>query len=448
MNGKRKGLSLGTILAICLTMIVSAGCIWMFSKMRTDNTDAKLSAQKVVNVLGSVISGASATQTPKQDNIRTVTVTLSPTTSPAVTPSPTENNAMPSQAPAPSIYSFSMTFSGLIGFHSDLSDSIQKNSNGELDYQAMLANMSDSLNADFNTGVFPHVINRDDQKYADVLIPESSLDALKAAGFDDLLLNSEHALDQGVTGMQNTVDAIAERGFSCGGVNYGAANQNRMLQLNSAKIAMLTYTESLTTKGKNALATKAGQSVMTLFDMNILRSDILSAKANGANCIMVFLHWGKEDATTVTKEQKAMAQEIADMGADVIIGYHPSRVLPIEILESTDANGEKRQVLVVYSMGTLLTESRNGYDISGILLHLNISCTSNGNVNFDHIEFTPTYIWRQNINGSMQYRVVCSNRTAPEGMDQAQKEVMGRALNRIRSTLEDCPVIERKIQIN
>ena len=132
------------------------------------------------------------------------------------------------------------------------------------------------------------------------------------------------------------------------------------------------------------------------------------------------------------------------MGADAIIGFHPSRVLPIEIIESIDKQGNRRETLVAYSMGSLLTESRIGYDISGILLHLDITCGSDGEVKFNRIEYTPTYIWRQNFNGNMQYRIVSSNQPPPDGMDKNQQEVMGRALNRIQNSLSGCPVIERK----
>jgi poly-gamma-glutamate synthesis protein (capsule biosynthesis protein) len=307
-----------------------------------------------------------------------------------------------------------------------------------------LSGLSDKINADFNIGILPHIICDDDQKYADVLAPAEILDALKTAGFDDLLLNTEHALDQGIQGIETTVETIKQMGFSCGGVNIASSTQNRLLQLNSAKIAILAYTDSLTAKGKNALATQAGQNILTLLDLNALNQDIAAAKAQGANCIIVFVHWGKEDATTITKEQRDIAQAIADMGGDIIIGFHPSRVLPIEMLESRNEKGEARKALVAYSLGTLLTESRNGYDISGILLHLDITCSDDGTVKFNSVEYTPTYIWRQSVNGNMQYRVISSAESPPKEMDKNQQEVMGRALNRIRDSLDGSWVEQRK----
>ena len=59
------------------------------------------------------------------------------------------------------------------------------------------------------------------------------------------------------------------------------------------------------------------------------------------------------------------------------------------------------------------------------------------------MQYTPTYIWRQNIGGLWQYRVMCSADPAPQGMSDQQKEVMQRALNRIQTTLKNSPVTQR-----
>jgi len=444
MKKQKRALSLGTILALFLTIVVSAGSFVMLTKMRADNEDVMMSAQKMANVIGNALSDSENTPVP-QNHVKTVTVTISPKNE--STYSAIESAAtftpLPTATPAPEFYSFTMTVAGIAGFHSDVSDSIAAESKSAMQYRPIFENISAEINSDINICMLPHIITGENQKYADVLAPVQILDALKSAGFDDLLLNSEHVLDQGVQGIENTVKAITERGFSCGGVNTDASKQCRILQLNGAKIAILTYVDGLTTKGKNALASQAAQNLMDLYDLERVSNDIKSAKAQGANCIMIFLHWGKEDATVVTKEQRSIAQALCELGADAIIGFHPSRVLPIEILNTTDERGRRHETLVAYSMGTLLTESRNGYDISGILMHMNITCSSDGEVKFNQIEYTPTYIWRQNIKDHMQYRVVSSNHQPPDAMDKNQQEVMGRALNRIRNTLKDCPIHER-----
>ncbi|MBE5787671.1 MAG: CapA family protein [Clostridiales bacterium] len=445
MNKKRPGLSAGTILMLCLTVIVTAGCFLMFSRMRSGDVDVKLNARQMTDVLGHSASGNMQQHAP-QATVRTVTVTVAPvrpTAPPAASEVP-QLQAEASSTTVPASYSFSITVGGLLGFNSEVSDSVYDSAAKTFQYQPVLSFMGEELTADLNVAMLPHVINTADNKYADVLVPESILDAVRAAGVDDLLLNTEHILDQGIQGAKDTVSAILNRGFSCGGINLEGAGQSRIYQLNSARIALLSYTDAMTNKGKNALETVEGQGLMQLYQTQIAIRDIQAAKEAGANCVIVFLHWGKEDATAITKAQRQEAQALAEAGADIIIGYHPSRVLPAEIIETFDPNnGRMRKTLVAYSMGTLLTESRDGYDISGMLMHVDVTCDSAGNVKFNRIEYTPTYIWRQNVNGKMQYRVVASNAPAPEGMDNHQKEVMGRALERIKNTLKDSPAALR-----
>ena len=174
------------------------------------------------------------------------------------------------------------------------------------------------------------------------------------------------------------------------------------------------------------------------------RQDILSARNQGARCVIVCVYWGRADAVSVTASQKNTARSLAEMGADVILGVRPSRVLPMEKITTIGQDGKNRDTFVAYSLGTLLSESREGYDISGILLHLNITCDEQGQVRVDSAEYTPTYIWRQTVDKKIQYRVVCSADPTPDDMSDQQKEVMSRALNRIQNTLKDSPVSQRR----
>ena len=440
MNGKGPRVSLGTILVLCLTAAVVAGCVIVFAQIQGENPEARMGAQKVVGMIGNALHGPSPLPAP-QNTVRTVTVTLAPTAA-AATPAPTAYaQAEGTQPPARQGFSFTLTIGGLLGFHSDISDSVYDKTAKTFDYAPVLATLGSKVHADLNVATLPHVLNTVDQKYADVTAPAAILAGVKAGGFNDLLLNTEHILDQGAQGAADTAAAIMAGGFSCGGVAAGGAQQNRLVQINGGRVALLAYTDTLTNKGKNALESQA--ELLTLFDLESIGRDISAARSQGASFVAVFLHWGREEATAVTAAQRETARSLTAMGADLIVGTHPSRVLPMEIISCAGTDGSPRQALVAYSLGTLLTESREGYDISGALLHLRITCGSQGEVAFDSIEYTPTYIWRQSVGGKMQYRVVCSADAAPEDMDAKQREVMGRALVRVQNTLKDGPAAQR-----
>lgn len=439
---KKPGLSLGTILTLCLTAAVVAGCVFLFGKMRDQNADVRMDAQRVLGVMGAVIQ----TSTEKPDSkatVSTVTVTLAPMAAPTQTAAPLPTaSPRPVNADVSQRHSFSLTVGGMLKFDSEISDSVYQKDTKSLDYRPVVSALSGKICADLNFLTLPQTINIADRKYGDTLVPLEAAEAIRSLGVDMVNLSTEHVLDQGPQGAADTVTALTGKGLVSTGVNMGGATQNRVQMLNGASIALLNYTDVLTAKSKNALKSQNG--LMNGFDLETVRQDIQTVRSQGAQCVIVCLYWGRTDAASVTAAQKNTAHSLAEMGADIILGTRPSRVLPMEIITTIGPNGKARDTFVAYSLGTLLSESREAYDISGVLLHLNVTCDGQDRVRFDSAEYTPTYIWRQNVRGKTQYRVLCSEDTAPADMNEQQKEVMGRALTRIQNTLKDSPVSQRK----
>ena len=440
-HNNKSGFSLGTILTLCLTAAVTVGCLFLFGKIRGGNPDVRMDAQRVIGVVHTVIQGATEAPAP-QSTVRTVTVTLAPVTAAPFTAQPQPQATSAPAYPQGQSYSFSLTAGGLLSFQSDISDTVYNKAEKAADYRAIVSPLSAKVYADMNLVTFPQLLNTSDHKYGDALAPESAADAIRLLGVDEVVLGCEHILDQGAQGAQDTVRALNARGLMCEGVNASGASQNRVLQLNGGAVAVLSYTDVLTAKSKNAL--KQDGALLRPFDLDTVRQDISLVRGQGARCVVVCLYWGRADAASITNAQRSTAQALAQMGADVILGVRPSRVLPMEIISCTGEDGRPRQAFVAYSLGTLLSESREGYDISGCLLHLNIAVDAQGKVTFSSAEYTPTYIWRQSVNGKTQYRILCSADPAPEEMTSQQKEVMQRALNRIQTTLADSPVTQRK----
>ena len=441
---KKPGLSAGTIFTLCLTAAVAVGCIFLFGKIRGSSQDVRMDTQRVLGVMGAVIQRNEAEVSPLE-TVSTVTVTLAPITLPPVTREPDVSS--PSPAPAVTSapqqrYSFSLTAGGLMEFDSDISDTVYKKEDKSLDYRPIVSPVSAKICADLNLVFLPQVINTADRKYGDILVPFEAADALRAMGFDQVNIATEHVLDQGAQGAADTVSALAEKGLGCTGINMSATGQHQVLPLNGANIAILSYTDVLTAKSKNAL--NAQTDLMKLFDLDAVRRDIQAARAQGARCVIVCLYWGRTDAVSVTEKQKETARSLSEMGADIILGARSSRVLPMERINCIGEDGKARETFVAYSLGTMLSESREAYDIAGLLLHLNVTCDENGRVMVDTAEYTPTYIWRQTVDKKMQYRILCSADAAPDGMSSQQSEVMQRSLTRIQNTLKDSPVAQRR----
>lgn len=443
-NRPHAPVSLGTILILCLTAIVAVGCVFVFGKIQGQNTEASMNAQKVFGLVGSALQGTTPEPALPQSTVRTVTVTLAPRPQQTPPPDPIYPAvSLPSAAPPQQgqHYVFSVTAGGMLGFHSDISDSVYDAQAKSFRFTEIGAMLKAKTFADLNLVTLPQLINTQDLKYADILAPSAIADAIREMGFNEALLSTEHILDQGAQGAEDTASALTNQRISAFGVNTASSQQHQILSLNGVRVALLLYTDVLTAKGQNELA--AHPALLQPFNLETARRDIQAVRAQGASCVIVCMYWGRADTTTPTNAQKNTARSLAEMGADVILGTRPTRVLPVEIIGSIREDGKYHETLVAYSLGSLLTESREGYDISGILLHFNVILDEYGQLSFGAVEYTPTYIWKQAVNGKPMFRILCSADAAPVGMNADQQRYMQNALNRIQKTMQNSPVSQR-----
>ena len=440
MRKKHRGLSLGSILTICLTAVVIAGCVFLFGRIR-GGADGGMDAERMIGAVHSFMQAATGGDAQPQVTVRTVTVTVPPLTSQpaATTPAPVTDE--PENNPYES-FSFTLTAGGLLSFQSDISDSVYDKTNKIISYEPVVQSLRPKISSDINLVTLPQTINTTDRKYSDTMAPAEAAVAIQSMGFDQVALATEHLLDQGRSGAESTVSVLMSRQLGCSGVNALNASRMNLIQVNGGTVAILSYTDVLTSKSRNELAKES--SFFALYDEDIARADIQAARNQGARCVIVCLYWSRQDITSVTTAQKKTALSLAEMGADIILGTRPSRVLPMSWLSCTGPDGKNHTAFVAYSLGTLLTESREAFDISGLLLHLNVRSDEQGMIHFERIEYTPTYIWKQNVNGRAQFRLLCSTDPPPEGMSEQQKGVMERSLTRIRTILKDGLATERK----
>ncbi|MBP3826186.1 MAG: CapA family protein, partial [Butyrivibrio sp.] len=66
--------------------------------------------------------------------------------------------------------------------------------------------------------------------------------------------------------------------------------------------------------------------------------------------VVVFIHWGTESTTEIDYLQRDQAKEIADAGANLIIGSHPHVLQKIDYVDG---------VPVVYSLGNFIFNSKS-----------------------------------------------------------------------------------------
>lgn len=215
--------------------------------------------------------------------------------------------------------------------------------------------------------------------------PTESVQALRDVGFNVFNLASNHTYDQGASGMEATIDAMAtiSDALAVGAYrNEEDLHVVRKLNIKGVDVAFVGITEM--TNGIS-LPSDSPLELILCSETEQAQTAISEAKA-AADVVVVSVHWGQENVTEPNEFQRSFGQQLADWGADLIIGHHPHALQPIEIL---DAGG--RQVPVIYSLGNFISAMSNTVNHVGGLLGCTIAVDkASGQVSIHDIEFIPT----------------------------------------------------------
>lgn len=340
---------------------------------------------------------------------------------------------------------FSFTAAGAFAADNIISKAAYYKESDTYDYSNLLTFIRNHTIGDIAICSFENLLDST-SKISDINTSPMALEALRVGGFDLLFAGHEAAMDLGLDGLSETVNTIRHQGFSVVGAYPDASESEKIsiLNINGVNVAFLHYTESINTKGKKNIQKDNAAYALNMLDTAVIARDIATAKQQGANIVIVSLHWGKDNVAVVSKTQQKIAQDVANAGADVILGAHSQTVSSISFLTGTDADGRTHQTLVAYSLGALLTSLRDSKNIDSILLHVTMSYDKETrDVLFESVTYTPTYFWRYKEDGRYFYHLVPSNVEPPESMAQNQREVMAKSYKRIKEILKDSDALEQ-----
>ncbi|MEL6864613.1 MAG: CapA family protein [Bacteroidota bacterium] len=216
--------------------------------------------------------------------------------------------------------------------------------------------------------------------------PDALAEALREAGFDLIFTSNNHANDGGKNGLIHTIQALRENGLYQTGTFTSQEERDLYYPLivyrAGFKLVFLNYTFS-TNKNKTIAPT-----IVNKIDLQQMEKDMAEARNLEADAIIVMMHWGKEYRTTASEEQEALAQQLINWGADLIVGSHPHVVQPVVIKEVPEEN---RQVLISYSLGNFISNQRQTHTDGGMMLRVNLS-KKNGTTQISDCSYIP--IWR------------------------------------------------------
>lgn len=195
--------------------------------------------------------------------------------------------------------------------------------------------------------------------------PKEVGDAFLDSGFNLVSLANNHTLDKGKEGIYSSLDYWRNKENIMTAGSY-SSEENRItpniMEKNGITYALLAYTT--TTNGLNTF--KDEPYLITVYDEELVKADIERLR-DKVDLLMVSMHWGEEYTHNPTEEQKIIAEYLASLNVDIIIGHHPHVVQPIDFIGNT---------MVIYSLGNFIASQYGINKLTGLMAGVTVKKTT------------------------------------------------------------------------
>ena len=189
-------------------------------------------------------------------------------------------------------------------------------------------------------------------------------DAFIDAGFNLVSLATNHTMDKGETGVINSLNYWNSKDNVYTAGSYLSKEDRDKVIIK--EINGITYTFFSYTTWTNGLETPLGKEYLNnVYDPVKVKEDIEKVR-DQVDVVIVAMHWGTEYSTTVSSTQQKIANYLASLGVDIIIGSHPHVVEPIAFIGKT---------MVIYSLGNFISDQVGIERLTGLMVGIDIHKT-------------------------------------------------------------------------
>ena len=425
-NQKKRKVSFGTVAVLSVTLLILAvsGFVWIrlssgknidLSEMRPESLDLQ-------------INTGSPEEIP--DIPQTGTGTPVPSAAPATA------------APEPEAEgkTFTVTAAGTVALEGEIRKNSYYSDAKQYDYYDIMMLLKKELQSDLNIVFLENVLS-EEEKVTDTTASGAGAVMLKTAGFNMAACGFSKAYDKGENGISSTRKMLQEYGIRPVGIcENDGTDRVCVAELNGNRVAVLQYTDTVPAATRKKMVKNERNGAVPEADPESVAADISRARELGCGTVIVLMNWGKTGKAP-DRNMQALAQQIADAGADLIIGSGSRIVSGAEILTAAETG---RQVLCVWSLGTTLSGDRSNIrKMAGMLLQITFSL-ENGQAEIRKACYIPVYTWKYKQDSRFYYRCLAADGEVPDGMDSEQQKMMKKAAETVRNAMKDTPVEERK----
>ena len=235
--------------------------------------------------------------------------------------------------------------------------------------------------------------------------PRAMATALARAGFDVMQTANNHCMDRREKGLVRTLLALDAEGLLHVGTRADPEQSPALwMEVAGLQIAFLAYTFST-----NGIPLPPGrEGIVSGIDREVMLDDIAAVRGEGADLVVLGCHWGQEYRHAPEAETVALAHDLIEGGADVILGGHPHYIQPYELLSTEDG----REGFVIYSLGNFISNMRKRYQDAGMVLLLTFEVVPGG-VGLADVAYVPTWVDATDELGRVHHQVVAIHEALP-----------------------------------
>jgi len=270
-----------------------------------------------------------------------ITLGTGTTVAPATTVTPAE----PVRGPLGSGQPVTIAFAGDVHFEGELRPRLLADPEAVLDPVEPILASADLAVVNLETTITERG-TPEDKEYT-FRAPPSAVDAVRAGGVDVVSLANNHGMDFGMTGLEDTLLAEYVTGFPFIGIGLDDrhAYEPFRIEIRGQRIAVIAATQVLDEHLIPSWTAKPDKpGLASAKEVDRLTAEVRAARSD-SDTVVVFLHWGTQGQTCPNPQQQVLARQLADAGADIIVGTHAHRVL---------AGGMLGDALVHYGLGNFV----------------------------------------------------------------------------------------------
>jgi poly-gamma-glutamate capsule biosynthesis protein CapA/YwtB (metallophosphatase superfamily) len=215
--------------------------------------------------------------------------------------------------------------------------------------------------------------------------------SVRKSGWDACSTASNHSLDQGLEGIRGTVAALDEQGVAHTGsfASPRASERPTILDVRGVKLGYISYTDA--TNGipaPTAWAVNEYAAADPRAGADAVLADARRARRQGAEAVIVNLHWGVENSGQPNQSQLSVAKRLtASPLITAVVGQGPHVVQPIWRMNDK---------FVVFSEGNLVSNQGTGSGLpaatqDGLIALLRFEAEA-GKVRVKRVKYVPVWV--------------------------------------------------------